>query len=272
MLQALAKTPVAFRIPAVVTPRNVATPWVSFAGREWLVLGFCDGFNAKPPRGAAPAPAIVLEIGAAIGGLGESLSTVLRNLEPPFDHKVHLGEVVNAFESICRHPLDAPAAIGRNRAERLKRRIEPLKRLLSEARFDAAIHGDIRFANLIFDRRCSVRTMLDFDRVGFAPRLLEHALAVRNLLMRESTDPRTAGLISFQAAAAYARGYKSVTGREPFDPHSRNFLSYLEIAALEELHFVLLHEEDLRDERREALATTAWRLFRRAGSREPWSR
>lgn len=210
----------------------------------YLLCHFLEGYGAKPKGDAAvPTPLCAYAIGRAVSQIAAQLSTLVPPLTAlPCDPLEQLELSLRRLTRDARlhgedkwgmlpRWLSPDLAIGRCR--------RVLSALDAQRNDVALIHGDIRFSNLIFGRHGDVVGVLDFEAVGYAPRALEHARALRNVLALESDDAATAGCIANEAVRSYFEGVASVVGSQEAQRQRRSTLEIVELAGWEELEYLL---------------------------------
>jgi Ser/Thr protein kinase RdoA (MazF antagonist) len=169
-----------------------------------MLLRYEHGVHAKPadPR-VAPGDRVIGLVGGALARLHAVLDELSVFAEWPCDHRT-------ALASLEAPPLDRLSKLVGAEARRQRRSFEHAVARTAELLETSAelrpIHGDVRFANVLFEPEDGgVVVFLDFDRAGPAPRALEHATALFHLLAVEQGGPERIPPLWHELAECYCR-------------------------------------------------------------------
>ncbi len=239
-------------VPAVL-PGNNGRLYQETEGRLLVLTAFIDGWTAKPPSGVHPSPAMMTEIGRFIGTVHNCLQQV------PFPWTWPADKATRAWNTL--DDLMRPAIVERlsgSHASLIQQALADCVRMLDRAAWSEPIHGDIRFANLIFGQHGDITSLLDWEAAGIASCELELALALRNILF---ADILTAGPPPVTLMSSLLAGF-SQTSRQDVRLDSRKLQAWLVYAALEECHYALCADvPELDQVRREHLLAASERML-----------
>jgi aminoglycoside phosphotransferase (APT) family kinase protein len=220
-------------------------------GLYFVVYEWVEGYSAKPP---APDMRIDRELARSTGGAVRELHDALADLEP------FALPGISAWASAVR---DSIAAI----VERPPPLPRPLDADVAGTALDlladgappgtTPIHGDIRFANLVFDERGDIRAFLDFEHLMSGTPSLESAVAVRNLFSVETPGRGGESRLDLANGIQYLVGYDADLGRRVRENGWAGLRRELILAILDEIRFVVETRDRLAPGRFEILMDSA---------------
>lgn len=189
---------------------------------------FIDGWDATPCAGLYPDRHLLQSIAHVIVELHTLLQHAIRDTALPHNSFNVFSRVVQELDQAVFFKqlpsrLSEPVRLALQRCETLKQL----------GLWSVPIHGDIRFANLLFDRDANVLGVLDFETVGFAGLSLEVAFAVRNLIFSRAHTVGCEALDLTRAFVSYISSALTASGDRTNDIRLGGWLEY---SALEELH------------------------------------
>jgi Ser/Thr protein kinase RdoA (MazF antagonist) len=262
------------------TPRPIARLGGELHGRRgcrcFALMELISGSSAKPSgREIDPRPNDLEQIGAMVADLHATFREWPNDAALPNDYAREIPRSIATLEADLENPSPDPAdrifARHASQLTDLARQCRDSWARASSAAGAVIIHGDIRFANILFDAS-DVAAVLDYEAVGRAPAALEHAIAIRNLLTTE-TSASDSGQIWAHGANAYLAAHERSRGAARSAGLREQVESLFPIAVLQELHF-LLHagRSSIAPDRRAHLlrvtvsqvlhySTRGWRIF-----------
>jgi aminoglycoside phosphotransferase (APT) family kinase protein len=213
---------------------------VLFAAYEWV-----EGFSAKPL-----APEVAVD-----GRIARAAGIAVRELDDAFGEVELHGSALPSGSAWAAGVVAALARVAQEH-EVVTAALELIRGRAAPADTNV-IHGDIRFANLVFDERGDVRAFLDFEHVMRGTPRMECAFAVRNLFAVEAGGRSGESRLDVANAIRYLRAYDATLGTLVAETDWAELRDELVLAVLGELRFVLDEADRLAPGRFRVLLDTA---------------
>jgi Ser/Thr protein kinase RdoA (MazF antagonist) len=149
----------------------------------------------------------------------------------------------------CIAPCEFQAALRRARA-----------RVLG-IRKHCAIHGDIRYSNLLFSCQSLQPIFLDLEEASLAPVALEHAIVIRNLAFGEPLSEAQQGKQFAFVMDHYLKGIYTPSGSS--SERLREIVICLAFCVLTDIYYLWWGKSTrpINEKRRQALTLSLGRLF-----------
>jgi adenosine deaminase len=241
-------------VPTVLPGKNGRMYHETGGGQLLVLTAFVDGWIAKPPPGFHPSPPILTEIGKLIGNVNVCLQKVPSPWIWPVDKATHARSVLG---DLMRPTI--VERLSKSHARLVDQALVGCVRTLDRANWNKPIHGDIRFANLIFGRQGDITALLDWESAGIASHEMELALVLRNVLF---ADILTAGPPPITLISSLLTGFIRACHDRDVRLNGRELEAWFVYATLEECHYALCADAPELDLiRRERLLAAAERML-----------
>jgi len=235
------------RTPRVVRPRSRRGLCVRRGGRIFALLERLPGTSAKPPSPRAPPPLDALEaVGSAVAELHRILQEWPQGNGLPFSYESSMPRLFHEAGALLRNRHREQDTGTRSMLDECAEWMPSVITRCDEAWEDrgawgagGVVHGDIRFANLLFVPPFRLVGVLDYESVGWAPIVVEHAVAARNLLTVEAGSSGDLGTVRRDGLRAYVSGYEKSRESPLTVAERRQIEAFFPIATLQELHFLV---------------------------------